>query len=403
MAKEKSISEEAPTMQSFTVGSLLDSIKEESDEQIEETDNDDEKDDDNDDNDNKTGQKDSKSDKPDGDSESDEDDSDDLDDDEDDEKDDDEVKKSKPKAKKKADEKDGDTDGDTEDDDDEAGTFWDDVDKLTGVKIEVDYQGVDPESPEGAVLREEAVSRFAIDNHLNRLKDLFPREFRALEHAANGGQLEDLFSPQEPDFSQVTIKEDDVDAQKAQMMSYYTNFKGFSPAKARRMVEADEDSEEGLFKASQDAIKERATVQEKQRAIEEENTRKRAEDQKKADIQMVNTISGVIKKGELGTFRVPKSEVSDFENFIFSSVTRNNEGGYTIVQSIDPSSLEKQLQAMYFAFKGGELSSIIQTAAKSERAKQTKRTLKRQKQQRVSDGDATRKSATPKAMTDFNA
>lgn len=402
MAKQSNETVEAPTMQSFTVGSLLDSIQEEDNE--ESTDINDKEDED-DDNDNKAGSKNPKSVKFDGDAESDEDDGDDLDDDEDDQEDDDKVK-SKKKDTKKDSKKDSDADGDTEDDDDgdtEDGTFWDDVDKLTGVKIEVDYQGVDPESPEGAVLREEAVSRYAIDNHLNRLKDLFPREFRALEHAANGGQLEDLFSPQEPDFSQITVKEDDVDAQRAQMMSYYTNFKGFSTAKAKRMIEADEDSEEGLFKTTQDAIKERAAIQEKERIKREENTRKQAEAQKQADIQMVNTISGVIKKGELGTFRVPKSEVADFENFIFSSVTRNNQGGYTIVQQIDPNALEKQLQAMYFAFKGGELSSIIQTAAKSERAKQTKRTLKRQKQQRVSDGDATRRSSEPKNMTDFNA
>jgi hypothetical protein len=403
MAKQQSNSEEPLSMQSFTAGSLLESITEETDDEKDdnlENDDDDDIDDDNKDNDDDGGKKVSKSDKPDSKDESESDEDNDEPDDKDDEDDDDVKDKSK---KDKSKDKKSDVKDDADKDDEDEGTFWDDVDKLTGNKVEVDYQGVDPESPEGAVLREEAVTRSAIDNHLNTLKDLFPREFRALEHAANGGKMEDLFSPQEPDFSQVSFKEEDTDSQKAQLMSYYTNFKGFSSQKAKRMVDADEDSEEGLFKAAQDAVKERATAQEKQRTAQEVKTKKEAEEQKRADVQMVNTINGVVEKGELGTFRIPKSEVSAFQDFIYASVTRDINGGYTIVQPIEDKNLEKQLQAMYFAFKGGELSSIIQTAAKSERAKATKRTLKRQKQQRVSDADETRSKSKPKSMKDFSA
>ena len=141
----------------------------------------------------------------------------------------------------------------------EEGTFWDDVEKLTGRQVEVDYGETDPESPEGAALREDKVAQSAINEQLDYLSRMYPKEFRALEHAANGGSIDDLYTPGEPDYSKVVIPEDDVEYQKTFLHKYYVK-KGLSEIKAKRMVEADQDDESGLLASATDALKELSAI-----------------------------------------------------------------------------------------------------------------------------------------------
>ena len=294
-------------------------------------------------------------------------------------------KKPEPEEEEEEDEEDEEDEEEEEEEDDEPeDTFWADVERLTGRKIEVDYGDVDPESPEGAAIREEALIQQAIAEHLDYLSKAYPREFKALEHAANGGKLEDLFNPAEPDYSKIEIPQDDEEFQRSFLKSYYER-KGFSSAKAVKMVELDEDSDEGLYKAATEALQELAEKQEQERSKILEEQRKAAEMQKKQDMQMVQTVESIISSGKLNKFTVPVKEREDFYKYALTHIQRNPQGGYMIVQPVDPKELEMQLQEMYFAYKKGDLGAIIQREVKSESARRLKRAASKATKKKGSD------------------
>ncbi len=332
MAK-KDQKEELPLMEDFTEESLFDQLEEEEEEGADGAG-------DNDDDDDKG----DKGDVKDKDDDSDDDDSDDSDDssdddaDDSDKDDDDDDKKSKGKksAKKDADEN-------NDDDEDSDETFWTDVEKLTGRTVEVDYGDTDPESAEGAAVREETLVQSAISDHLDYLSKIYPKEFRALEHASNGGKMEDLYNPAEPDYSRMEIGKDDAETQKSFMRSYYVK-KGLTPTKASRMVETDEDSDEGLYAATKEALKEMATGQEKDRnkiIKDQEFLNKQSRQQ---DMQMIGSVEQVVQTGKLNKFTVPVKEREAFYQYSLQHMQRNPNGGYMFVQPVQPRDLEQQLQ-----------------------------------------------------------
>jgi len=158
MAKQQQ-KEELPLMDDFTEESLFDQLEEE-DEGADGSGNEND-DDDDDEAKGKAGASSEEDDEDDDSSGSKKDEEDDEEDDDDDES------KPKPKSKAKS-EEDDDEDGKEGDDDDDSGeTFWTDVEKLTGRSIDVDYGDTNPESPEGAAIREEALVQGAINDHLD--------------------------------------------------------------------------------------------------------------------------------------------------------------------------------------------------------------------------------------------
>jgi len=394
MAKQQQ-KEELPVFDDYTEDSLFDQIEEEDEgAKGSGTDNDDD-----DDDDEGKGIK--------GDEE--DDDSGTGDDEADDDEDDDPKNKSKSKSKSK-DEEDEDEDEDddegskkpkskSKDDDEEQSdeTFWTDVEKLTGRAVEADYGDTDPESPEGAAIREEAMIQGAINDHLDYLAKVYPREFRALEHASNGGKMEDLYNPAEPDYSKMEIGKDDEEAQRNFMKSYYMK-KGLNATKAGKMVETDEDSDEGLYQATKEALKELSTGQEKNRLEIIKQQDRQNKQGKKEDMQMIGAVESIIQKGKLNKFTVPVKEREKFHQFSLQHIQRNPQGGYMLVQQLDPRSLEQQLQEMYFTYKKGDLSSIIQREVKTEGAKRLKRTASKADKKKAaasSEDRSTRRNALP--------
>lgn len=366
MADQK---EELPTMDLFTEDSLFDQLEDEEETGADGADDDDENDE-------------SSEDESSDDSKEDDDDSSQEDDEDEDEPEKKPVQK-KGKASKKESESD-DTEGENE-------SFWSDVEKLTGRAVDVEYGDADPESPEGAAVREDALIQQAINDHLDYLQKIYPREFRALEHASNGGSMEDLYNPAEPDYSKIEFKEDDEDAQRGFMNSYYQK-KGFSQAKAKRMTEADEDSDEGLHSAAKEALKELSSDQEKARnkAIEDQKAADKAS--KQQDMRMIGSVEEVVQAGKLNKFTVPVKEREQFHQHVLTKIQRNPNGGYMFVQQVEPNKLEAQLQEMYFAFKKGDLSTIIQREVKTEGARKLKRTAEKSSTKKIGSSSGSKKS-----------
>lgn len=395
MAKQQK--EELPLMEDFTEESLFDQLEEEDDDKAKGSGDNEHDDDDDDDDEAATKAK----------AKKDQDDDSDDDDDDDSEDDDSETAKAKKSKSKKDKESDDDDEDDDESDDDDSDaskeTFWSDVEKLTGRTVEVDYGKIDPESPEGAAKREEALVQSAINDHLDYLAKIYPREFRALEHAANGGQMEDLYNPSEPDFSKISIEKDDTARQKTFLQGYYER-KGLSAAKSTKMVESDEDSDEGLHTATTDALKELTTAQEKDRVKIADSQKKVNDQNRQEDMQMIGDVEKVVQTGKLVKFTVPVKEREKFHQFALQHIQRNPNGGYMFVQPVNPRGLEQQLQELYFTYKGGDLSSIIQREVKTEGVRKLKRSAEKSSSKKAgaSDGDSRqdRKGALP-TMDDY--
>ena len=259
----------------------------------------------------------------------------------------------------------------------EEGSFWGDVESITGNPIEVDFGDTDPDSPEGAAIREDAVSTRAVQDNLAYLEKEFPEGFKALMHVSNGGKLKDLFSPEDTDYLNLTVEEADVDGQKSFMKNYYIE-KGFSDAKALRNVEDDEDSDEGLYENFKTALKEKQDGQESHTKTAFENQEKDKAAQNAQDKQFGETLSSVINTGKVGNFNIPKKDSEAFYKHVLSHVERSGNG-YALTIPLTNDNFQEQLQQMFFGFKKGDLSKFVAAKAKTESAKKLRRSLSKEK------------------------
>jgi hypothetical protein len=279
-------------------------------------------------------------------------------------------KKVDPKAPKK-DVKPTDTDPETGDDEDvDPAKFFEEVEKVTGLSVDVDYGDVHPLTPQGIALRDKALKDAVLDGFLEEMEGKYPQAFKALKHAYNGGDITELFSQTlGRDYSKVEIKETDNDLAKEVLKEYYKKRGVKNESKILKMIEADEDSDNGLIKEAQNALAELAEEQEKERSeIVERQARKEAE-QKKKDQIFVAAVDEVLESKRLGSFRIPdRTEAQEFKKFVLSSL-RRTETGYELATTLNPNELSKQLQAAYFQFKKGDLSKIIQEKAVTENTK----------------------------------
>lgn len=260
----------------------------------------------------------------------------------------------------------------------DEGSFWGDVEAITGNSIEVDFGDVEPDSPEGAALREEVLTKRAVEDNLAYLEENFPEGFKALMHVSNGGKVEDLLSASTTDYKSLVIEETNVEAQKSFMKDYYID-KGFSEAKALRNVEDDEDSEEGLFKNFSAALKEKQDFQETstKETFERQEKIKLAQDNQ--DRKFGETLSSVINTGKVGSFNIPKKDAESFYNHVLNHVQRQDNGTYALTVPLTNENFGEQLQQMFFGFKKGDLSKFVETKAATENSKRLKRNMRKEK------------------------
>ena len=259
------------------------------------------------------------------------------------------------------------------------GNFWDDVEKITGVHVEVDYGDVDPESDEGAALRESALVNMVESSVHEHLKKTYPKAYKALELEAAGGDISQLITPNYVDYTKITLDPDNESQHRKLLMDYYMEVKNLPEAKAKRMVEADEDdeAENSLFIAAEEALKERADTQKEKEDKLLADQKKQADLQRQRDTQLVEYVKAVTDKGEIGKFKLPAQERDKFYEFFTNTIQRHPEGGYMFAVPLSNDNFGQMMEQAYFAFKGGKLDALVQRRATTESTKRLKRNLKR--------------------------
>ena len=257
----------------------------------------------------------------------------------------------------------------------DEGNFWTDVEKITGVQLEVDFGDVDPESAQGAALREQALTEHVIEKYIETLQQKFPRAYRILEHEANGGNIEDLITPTYVDYAKIELKEDNVDQQKQILLDFYKG-KGFDDKKAQRMVEADQDSEEGLFEQAKSALAEKVAAQQKEEERITKETKLKQQAREQQDQQFLSGVKQVVDTGKLGQFSIlGKKDKEAFYNFVTETVQRGSEDGYVAVIPVDKTNMVETLQQLYFGFKKGKLDEFITRTAETVNVRRLKRKI----------------------------
>lgn len=254
----------------------------------------------------------------------------------------------------------------------EASNFWEDVEKEHGIKVQVDFGDVDPESPKGAAIRDQAIIDMAVAGQLEYLKNTFPDAYQILEHVSNGGQITDIIKPEETDFTRVTLEKDNKESQKELLLDFYKS-RGFDAKRAQRMVEADEDSAEGLFAVAQDALKQLATAQtEKVKAVVEQQKAAKVEVEKRNE-NFKQAVKQITDAGKLGDFAIlnPKDK-ADFYQYALKNI-HANENGYQVVLPITNDSMIPVLQQLFFGFKNGKLDEFVKREAQTQQVKKLQR------------------------------
>lgn len=280
-------------------------------------------------------------------------------------------------------------------------TFFEEVDKITGQSVEVDFGDIDPLTPQGIALRDKAVRENALDSFLQEIEQNYPTAYKALQYAYDGGDVAELFKEiaASRDYSKVEIKDED-EALAAEILKDYYKSRGIkSEARINKLVETAQDSEEGIVEEARGYLKE---LQEEQAAKQQEaveNQRKAAAEEKKRDQILGTAINEVLETGTLSTFKINPKEVNEFRKFVVGSIRRAGEGNYTFTTQVEPKNLEKQLQYLYFQFKKGDISNLVQTKRtteetkklrlklESEQAKSKKTTIKEERNQFASMKD----------------
>lgn len=312
----------------------------------------------------------------------------------------DKLKKPDPKQSKVVD--DGDDDPDDEPDGDDAEKFFEEVEKLSGTGVEVDYGDINPLSPQGVVLRDKAIKQQALDSFLEEIENKFPQAFKALQHAYHGGDIAELFTQTTGrDYTKIELKEGDDALAKDILKEYYKSRGVKSEARINKMIEADEDSENGLVKEAQTALAELKEEQEQSTAKVLEQQKQKAAERQKKDQILVSAVDEVLETKKLGSFRIQdRQEAADFKKYILSSIRRTNDGNYELATPVMANELEKQLQYFYFQFKKGDLSKIIQQKAATENAK--KLSLKLANEQSKTKRNTIIEDRTTLSLKDFS-
>lgn len=280
-------------------------------------------------------------------------------------------------AKKKKDEPADDPDPDdksTDETPDDAEEFFKDVNALRGDELDVDYGDVDPLTPEGIVLRDKAVEANAIEQFEAHLEATYPKAYAFLLHQVSGKPEEEFFG-QAADLDVLPTAEQveaSVEVQKQIVIKDLLD-KGNSEKHANLIIkQAIEDSE--LEEMAKDSLKNQSERQAaKLEAIKAEND-KITNEKTQAITEMATFVDGVVNSGKIGNITIPEKERAEFAK-VFKESVRYYNGTFQLVTNLSNDNLQEMFAKEYFAYKKGNLGTIVQAAAKTENVKRLKRTI----------------------------
>lgn len=244
------------------------------------------------------------------------------------------------------------------------------VDELSGEPVEVDYEGVDPKTPEGIVKREDTIREQAVVNYDNQLKEEFPVPYELMVHMKAGGTLEEFFeNGNEQDYNQITLTKADVKAQE-NIYRRALSLKGNTPEQIDTLVKYAQDKLK-LFEYSQIELEQLQAKQEVQKT--QRVAKAKAQEQRDNNLvdSFYKTTNTYLTSGLKGV-NIPKSEHKAFNQYLQDNKFFIRDGKLLSIVEITNDNIQDEIAANYFKFKKADLSGIAQRKAESINASNIK-------------------------------
>lgn len=258
--------------------------------------------------------------------------------------------------------------------DSEDGSFWEDVDKLRGEALEVDFGDIDPNTPEGALIYEKAVRQDEIAKFEQHLADTNPRAYAFLTHILDGGKEEDFFKlAGEPGTLPTEAElQNSVDIQKEILTQDY-KAKGLGDKAIAATIKAlitDDELEEAATEALKNQTKAREEGIKAVQAQSELETQHRTEKIK----EMNDYVSSIVNTGKIDNIIIPEKDRLPFAKAFASSIRIEN-GQFVSVTPVTNETVTQVFKEKFFSFKKGNITDLIEKAAATANTKRLVRTI----------------------------
>ena len=256
----------------------------------------------------------------------------------------------------------------------DEGSFWDDVDKLRGEAIEVDFGDIDPDTPEGALLYEKAVRLDELNKFEQYLETNHPRAYAYLSHVMDGGKEEDFF---ETAGKPVTLPteaelENDTKAQEA-IVTQNLRAKGNSDKVISTVIKTAivDDELEEMAKA---ALKEESDKEANALKAVHDRTEKDTKERQAQIDSMTKFVSELTATGKLDNITIPEKDRVPFAKAINGAIRYEN-GKFLAVTELTQENILEVFKEKFFGFKKGNLTDLIEQSARAENTKRLKRSI----------------------------
>ena len=255
--------------------------------------------------------------------------------------------------------------------------FWEDVWALTGDELPVEFNGIDPNSPEGAKLVLETYSEKKVSDFEEQLKSNYPKEYQALIMRSEGLDPSSLYKQESLDYSTVKIvdNEENEGVQK-QVIRADLEAQGLSTKRIEALIKNIYDSGD-LYEESKESLTRLKDIQKEELVKYEQEIAQKEQIKKETLDSFSKVITENISKGQLGNFVISDKDKQPFYNYLAKHVQYSNgEFVMAVPLTKEPEELMKQLQTEFFRYKQGNLRDIIVKQAVTENTKRLKKSIK---------------------------
>ena len=251
-----------------------------------------------------------------------------------------------------------------EEEEEQEATVVSEVLEKLGYDVEEEYE----DTPEGLAAMTKDIASQMADDRIDDVLGNFPLVKQHLEYVMQGGESQEFMNAHDPgtDYNKFELQENDVTSQRI-ILSNYFELKGHDKEFINELLEDYEDSGKLHNKAAaaKDAL---GKYQEQQREAMFEQQRQQSIETRKEQEEFWDGVAGLIENSqEFKGINIPEKEKTKFFSYISTPVDKNGATQRDLDHT--EADLESKLAIDYLLYKGFDLNSLINTKAKTQRAR----------------------------------
>ena len=264
---------------------------------------------------------------------------------------------------------------------DDSAALYEEVAKITGEPVEVDFGEVDPLSAEGVAMRDKVIREQGALDFEAYLKQTDPRAYAYMLHRDAGGDDESFFAKKTFVLPDEETFKSDIEAQKSIIIQDLID-RGIEPEIADAQV-TNYIKNNLLTEKATAAYTAKKDAQVQQLAQIEEERRKDQDQLSQAVNELAGTIAKNINEGSI-RFVIPDTKKAAFNTFVRENL-RYDAGKFYLTTEINSENAKEVLEGQFFQFSKGDLSAIVARQAKTQTVQRLRSAVQRAGQTKVKD------------------